>query len=178
MYNLKFEIAPEIEADGDILPGVTCLFGAAALPVVGRLGVRWWKRGTERQWGAMLALLLVASAVPRDIRTFHAERAGHRQAGQWLAEHADQSSPVVDPFGWAEFYSGRTVRGWTTANPYRGPTVYAVVEPNAKSHHSRLPWLEPATRLMAQGELVFQYPAGVPADQIHVAVYKSPPLKP
>ncbi|WP_020473986.1 glycosyltransferase family 39 protein [Zavarzinella formosa] len=156
---------------------VAAIFAASFLPAIGAWGVGILKRGSVRFWMGMWVLVILGSCLPRDFQKLHAERAGHREAGEWIRREGDSKYPVVDPFGWTEFYSGRTVRGWTTATN-TGPFMYSVIEPNAKSHHSRLPWLELADKLAARGEIVFQYPADASPKDVKVAVYRSTPLKP
>ena len=51
---------------------------------------------------AMGSLILVmAVALPRDFRSLHRERAGHKAAGYWLREHA-KSETIVDRIGAAQ----------------------------------------------------------------------------
>jgi len=71
------------------------------------------------------------------------------------------------------------LRAIPNPDPTKGPGAYVVFEPNAKSPHSRLGYYE-----MAQGlydrkgwKRVFQYPEGVPDDEIKVAVYRCPNTK-
>jgi Dolichyl-phosphate-mannose-protein mannosyltransferase len=158
---------------------VTCVFAAASFPVLGASGVRWWRRGTPWSWGAVWAVVLIAAALPRDFRSLHSERAGHKAAGKWLATQ-DRAIEVVDPFGWAEWYAGRTLRTIPNPDPRKGLYVYAVFEPNSPSPHSRLGWYDTAKQLKEQpdSEPVFEYPPGVPKEKVKVAVYKCQPLKP
>ena len=157
---------------------IASIFAAVALPVIAVGVANRFNRGSSAAWLVIGVLVVAASCLPRDFHRLHVDRAGHREAGEWIRDQGNLEYPVVDPFGWTEFYSGRTVKGWTTAHPYKPPFIYAVLEPNAKSHHSRLPWLEPAQKLAEGGEMVFQFPADVPMDRIKIAVYRCPPLKP
>src|SRR5262245_48401216 len=158
---------------------VTCVFAAASFPVLGANGARWSRRGTEWRWGAVWAVLLIAAALPRDFRSLHSERAGDKAAGKWLAEQ-DATIQVVDPFGWTEWYAGRTLRTIPDPDPRMGPFVFAVFTPNSPSPHSRLAWYDTAKQLKDQpgSVAVFEYPPGAPKDKVKVAVYKCPPLKP
>ena len=89
--------------------------------------------------GTIWTLLLPIPAVPRDFYSLHADRAGHKAAGQWLAEHGDPNIELIDPFGWGEWYAGRSMREIPPApNPWDGKPKYVIFEPNAKSPHSRL----------------------------------------
>lgn len=153
------------------------VFAARALANAGDVERFLFRRGPKAFWAAAWAAVIVAIGLPRCFLPLHEDRAGHRAAGEWLAAHANPRHAVVDPFGWAEFYSGRTVRGWSTAHPDLPPLVYAVSEPNAATPHSRLPWLADAAKLAARGEIVFQYPADAPPDKVRVTVHRGPPLK-
>lgn len=173
---------------------VTCVFAAVGIRVVVDGTIRAWHTETltrlagERSARSMRAVerwrlvmiwtvLIVVAALPRNFRSLHNERQGHKLAGLWMKEHVPADWQIVDPFGWSEWYTGRTLRKLPNPNPLVGPGLYAVYTPNADSPHSRLGFYEMARALAAQGEVVYQYPAGVPADRIQVAVYKSPPLK-
>jgi len=152
------------------------VFAAWGWSCIGALASRLLRFGAPSFWAGAWVVIISASCISRDFRPMHTDRAGHREAGEWLASHANPHFSVVDPYGWAEFYSGRTVRGWSSAHPDRGPVVYTVFEPNPKTSHSRLPWLADAAKLAARGEIVFQYPADAPPDKVRVAVYRGPPL--
>jgi len=189
---------------------ISCILAACAFPALGIWAVQLWHTRTLARFGlrafgtiagrsrarpcvramrsaspwflgAIWTLLLLMPALPRDFYSLHAERAGHKAAGQWLAEKGDPEIDVVDPFGWAEWYAGRTLR-----EPRRDPDKtwdgkkkYAIFEPNTKSPHSRLEYYEEA-RIMVidkKAKPVFQYPTGVPPDEIKVAVYEYDPSK-
>jgi dolichyl-phosphate-mannose-protein mannosyltransferase len=186
---------------------VTCVFAAAGFDYLALLAIKGWQteavgrrtvrflaplagRGAGESFVramreadprflvAIWVVIVMAVAVPRNFRSLHEERAGHKAAGLWMKVHVPPECQIVDPFGWAEWYTGRTLRAVPNPNPYVGPCLYAVFEPNARSPHSRLEYHEYARRLAEHGEIAFQFPAGVPPDQIKVAVYKAPPLKP
>jgi hypothetical protein len=189
---------------------VTCIFAAAGFHYLALLAIRAWHtqalsrravrflaplvgtgtgesfvramRGVD-PWllVAIWVAIIMTTAVPRNFKSLHEERAGHKAAGLWMRDHVPAHWQIVDPFGWAEWYTGRTLRATPNPDPYKSPGLYAVFEPNAKSPHSRLGYYEVAKKLADPahgGVIVFQYPAGVPADEIQVAVYESPPLKP
>lgn len=160
---------------------VTCIFAAASLPLIGAWCLRGWRPESASGWtpwqlGAVLAGLLMTIALPRDFRSLHSERAGHKAAGEWLRQYGDPNVPVVDPFGWAEWYAGRSMYRRNIPDVTRGPVLYAVFEPNAKSPHSRLFLYTSAGELAEKGEIVYRYPPDAPPDKIKVAVYKAPPL--
>jgi hypothetical protein len=170
---------------------VTCIFAIEGFFTLSVAAIRMWqapalaklsvasRMRTADPWVLVCIWtgIVMAVALPRNFRSLHEDRAGHKAAGLWMKDHVPADWQIVDPFGWAEWYTGRTLRAIPNPNYYVGPGLYAVFEPNAKSPHSKLEHYVPASKVKEQGELVFQYPAGVPEAQIKVAVYKSPPLK-
>jgi hypothetical protein len=113
--------------------------------------------------------------------SLHAERAGHRAVGEWLRQNGDPAIEVIDPFGWAEWYAGRSLREWPVPKPYDGRPKYVVFEPNSKSPHSRLEWYEHAQKLLADPawtpDVKCKYPKNATDDDVRVAVYLCTPVK-
>jgi hypothetical protein len=187
---------------------VTAIFAAAAFPYLGKLAisawhtealsgsairlvatfssvgrgealVRWMRGWRPWELGAIWAAIVMAVALPRNFHSLHEERKGHKLAGLWMKENVSRECQIVDPFGWAEWYTGRTLRAVPNPDVYKpGPDMYVVFTPNAKSPHSRLGIYKEAGELHKCRKPVFQYPPNVPEDEIDVAVYKAPPLPP
>jgi len=186
---------------------ISCILAAIAFPALGvwakqlwytrtlaRTGLRvfsaiggkgWARRAVHALRGANIwflaaiwTLLLLIPAIPRDFYSLHSERAGHKEAGKWLAENGDPQIGLVDPFGWAEWVSGRSLRESLVPNPYNGKPWYIVFEPNAKSPHSHLEYYEYARKFVNEykAEQIYQYPADAPPDEIKVAVYLYRPI--
>src|SRR5262249_15267545 len=117
---------------------ISCILAAVAFPALGiwakqlwytrtlaRTGLRvfsafggkgWARRAVHALRGANIwflaaiwTLLLLIPAIPRDFYSLHAERAGHKEAGKWIAEKGDPQIGLVDPFGWAEWVAGRSL---------------------------------------------------------------------
>jgi hypothetical protein len=147
---------------------------------VGESLVRAMRSVDPRVLVAIWTMIVVAIAIPRNFKSLHEERAGHKAAGLWMKDNVPTDWQMVDPFGWAEWYTGRTLRAIPNPDPAKGPGLYVVFEPNAKSPHSRLGLYEMARTLHNRpgAEPVFRYPDGVPDDEIKVAVYRCPNGKP
>ncbi len=158
---------------------LSCIFAASSLkpvalflsslPGLGRLIV--WPRTAPG--GLLIAIAL--STLPFTLQPMHAQREGHKKAGQWLAEHMGEDDWLIDPLSWAEWYAGRTLYETTS---YRGqPKVKWVVVEEGKSEdkaspHSRIPQWELANELKKSGEKAFWWPKE-PKDKIPtVCVYK------
>jgi len=126
--------------------------------------------------GTVATLSLAAIALfclPDSFRTLHANRAGHRAAGNWLASNAAPGDPVIDPFSWAHYYAGRIFTENQQAQPNAGhsPTQYVVLE---QSDHARLPTIRAATELASHGRIVYHWPVEKPEQQAKVRVYEVP----
>jgi hypothetical protein len=111
------------------------------------------------------------------LKPLHSNRAGHRQAGLWLAEHTQPADPVVDPFCWAHYYAGRVFWEGVTppAPPGYIPTQYVVMEKSPSSDHSRLPTIDYAKALAARGQVVYHWPVEKALTDAKILVYAVPP---
>jgi hypothetical protein len=126
-----------------------------------------------RAVAAILFLAVVAAAMPKTLETLHGNRAGMRQAGLWLSEHADFSDEIVDPYCWAHYYAGCVFREGMPTNPAPGhvPVRYVVLE-HSKSEHSRLAGIEEARSLEQQGREVFRWNGKQGKNAAELVVYE------
>lgn len=118
-------------------------------------------------------VLLTFCWLPATLKPLHANRAGHRAAGQWLAKNASPDDQLIDPFCWAHYYAGRVfLEGKTQPAPAPGfkPTYYAVLDSPDKEH-PRLPVMPAALELAKIGKLVYSWPENKPIGQAKVFVY-------
>jgi hypothetical protein len=159
-----------------LLTLLACQLAAAGLPLlaagIGQLLPRVERLGV-RVTAAGLLVGLVVSALLVALQPMHPHREGHKHAGFWLAAHMTDDDYLVDPFCWAEWYSGRTLYrpSWNPEEPHN---TYAVWEEKTSSPHSRLPKYQFAkdVRYDPGAELVYHWPENVPPDQASVCVYK------
>ncbi|MBL8799134.1 MAG: glycosyltransferase family 39 protein [Planctomycetia bacterium] len=105
--------------------------------------------------GLGFLLLLTGWCLPATLKPLHANRAGFRAAGEWLAANTLPGDTVVDPFCWAHFYAGQVFQ--EAAKPQRGSGTSYVVVTNSKNSHNRLTSLPAARELARQGTLVFRW---------------------
>jgi hypothetical protein len=145
-------------------------WAVAALGVwAGWLG-RWTRCSAET---CALVLLMVVAVVPlpKTLARLHGDRAGFRQAGQWLAENLQPDDQVLDPFGWTKYYAGACF----IPEPPAGAGYCYVVLDESKSKHPHL-WqtLRQAEELMKKGELAKSFPARRGKHEATVLIYRVP----
>ena len=163
-----------------LLTMISCLFAAAALePIAAGLGTipkigSFWK---GKFGPAALLVILVGMALPSALKPLHANREGHKHAGQWLASQLKPEDCLIDPFCWAEWYSGRSLY-YVPADPPANPppvVTYAIVDDKMRGdEHVRLPRLEQAKGVAADGrsEVVYHWPENEPVETAKVKVYR------
>ncbi|HMF14964.1 MAG TPA: hypothetical protein VKE94_21760, partial [Gemmataceae bacterium] len=126
-----------------------------------------------RTLATLLTLGLLIAALPKSLETLHGNRAGLRQAGTWLREHADPSDEIVDPYCWAHYYAGCTLREGlpTETAPGHVPVRYVVLE-HGKSEHTRLTGLERARDVAQLGRVVYRWEGKQGKHAAEVLVYE------
>ena len=161
---------------------VGCLFAAAGLEPAARWaeGVRGLRDVVAAvggpRWASIWTLAaIIASALPGALKPLHEHRVGHKHAGAFLAANAADADAIIDPFEWAQFYSGRAVYS-VPKDPEPPRLRWGVDEPSTKKEvtHNRLNRLETLENIKADGRTVVAYtwPENVPADKAEVVVYK------
>jgi 4-amino-4-deoxy-L-arabinose transferase-like glycosyltransferase len=131
-----------------------------------------------RFWSGLLLVSLTCATVYKNLEPLHANRQGFRDAGRWIAEHADASDEVYDPYCWTHYYAGRV---FLEASPVDIPAgherVRYVVLEESGNEHPRLP-IVPQAKMMAQtGLKVFECKARRKKEICDVSVY-AVPIKP
>jgi len=110
--------------------------------------------------------------LPSTLKPLHANRAGHKAAGAWLASHSSPDDELIDPFCWAHYYAGRV---FAESKPHAKPagfkeTYFAILDQPDKEH-PRLPMMPAAEELKRIGKLVYTWPENQPVSQAKVFVY-------
>ena len=146
--------------------------------VLGRWSVpsgTWISRLAESRFIApVLLALLVAAGLPKNLAPLHAEQAGFRAAGAWLAAHSGPTDTVIDPYRWAAYYAGKLLPKSPADSPPRSGTQYVVL-PARDAEHPRRPQVAPALRLAARGKEVYRTPpSGRRGRGAEVVVYAVP----
>jgi Dolichyl-phosphate-mannose-protein mannosyltransferase len=90
-----------------------------------------------------LLLLLALTVVPayKSLEKLHSNRLGFREAGRWLAQNIPAKDRIVDPFGWASYYSGRIFSEPLPGN-HPPPTLahYVILEQTDNKHPHLVGW--------------------------------------
>jgi 4-amino-4-deoxy-L-arabinose transferase-like glycosyltransferase len=156
-------------------PAVACLIwcGERLPGWLGRMAPspRW-------QPALLIAWLTLATSwgLPAAIKPLHENRLGHKEAGLWLANHAQPNAVVIDPFCWAHYYAGKVFQEGKSADTEPGMR-YVVLEIGSNPH-SRLPSLPSARKLAEQGQIVYEWQPSkrqLKEKAEPVAVYAVPP---
>lgn len=114
--------------------------------------------GRRRLAEVGLLLAFTVYGLPSTLRPLHTNRAGHRAAGLWLAEHAGQGDVVLDPFCWAEYYAGKAFlheTGFPLLGNYK--PNYVVLAGVTATDHVRLRLIGPAELFKSRGRLVYHW---------------------
>jgi hypothetical protein len=159
------------------------ILGAWAARIVGRLRPAWhgsrWTDGAV--WAAGLWVFLCAGPLFRTLETLHADRAGFREAGYWLAEHAQSGDVITDAYAWSNYYAGHVFTEVApedglpfTPAPAREPKVRYVVMEVSDNKHARLQTEDPEKLLAAGGRVEQKWPLSNRKDHAEVQVFVVP----
>jgi hypothetical protein len=109
-------------------------------------------------WPVSLLAIFMLACLPVCLQPLHANQIGHREAGLWLAQHAQPGDVIVDPFDWSSLYAGSVFQNETLGAKLSNerPMLYVVLEATCKPH-PELILLPEAKRLAADGQLVFDW---------------------
>jgi hypothetical protein len=118
----------------------------------------WTQRRWQPVWGVVWLVVLTTFALPSALAPMHANRAGHRAAGEWLAGHVTGVDTIIDPFCWAHYYAGAVFREGQppAAPPGHRPLYYAIWE-NSDNPHRRLPMIPHARKVKENGWPVYSW---------------------
>jgi hypothetical protein len=106
-------------------------------------------------WAPGLLLMLCALSLVRTLAPLHADRAGFREAGYWLAENARPEDEVEDPYSWASYYAGRVFQ---EGKPGEARTCYIVLEGSENRHPHYGDNVQRLTERARAGEVVRRWP--------------------
>jgi hypothetical protein len=154
-------------------------WAVAAVARVGELLAAWlglWAPGlaakaVRRALLVALLLALMLPALPRSLEPLHVNRAGFRDVGFWLAEHADLSDRILDPYSWSNYYAGRVFHDEPPDSPPR--TEYVVLE-DSRNAHGHL-WLhQVALEHSKLGREVYHWSGRHGKERVSIRVYAVP----
>jgi len=120
-------------------------------------------------WASFIAVAFVAASAPASLKTLHAGRSGHREAGFWIAAQHEPDAMILDPFSWCEYYAGNIRQPSTSSTDTK--VVYSVMEKGV-NEHQRLHMMKFARYFSERSPLVYQWPENVPDDRVKVQVYR------
>jgi hypothetical protein len=158
-----------------------CYWAVAALLVFGRwvaARLEHWRPvlANERFWSGAILLALCGATGAKSLEPLHADRAGFRQAGYWLAQHAQPGDFVYDAYSWSHFYAGRVfLEGTNEPLPAHEPPVcYVVLEQSRNDHPRHVERLAEARALAEKGHVVFSWKVPRHRDEAEILIYEVP----
>jgi hypothetical protein len=154
--------------------------GERHLVLVLLCGVYWAAAGLLtmvdrlRRGHVAVAVLLVLVGVPlaKALETLHADRAGFRAAGRWLAQHACPGDYVKDPYSWAHYYAGRVFLEGSAGAPAHSPPLSYVVLERSKNQHPHLEEVRDALHDVERGRPVRSWSVRRGKEIAEVVVYE------
>jgi hypothetical protein len=126
-----------------------------------------------RTWALAVLGLLTFGPLLRTLSPLHADRAGFRQAGYWIAAHSLPGDQVDDAYCWAHFYAGRVFTEGTHPAAHE-PTVHFVVMECSSNKHPRLLTRNEDEVLESGGVLRASWPVKRGRERAEVRVYEVP----
>jgi hypothetical protein len=154
---------------------IGCIFAIAGLFACRSLfGPDREELGRRIAW-IVLGVILI-SCVPSLLRSLHSSRQGHKEAGLIIRDQAAEEDTVIDPFDYALWYSGRSLKQIKPDPPGKiGTYRWAILE-SGENHNSATPRL-PAAIAVSQdrdnkAELVKWWPTDKPESEAKVRLFK------
>jgi hypothetical protein len=156
--------------------------GLRALPLwLQAVAGRWFEPVTANprfvRWvPGLLLLALAATGLPKTLQPLHANRAGFRAAGLWLAANTAPSDLVTDPYSWTHYYAGRVFLEGTSppVPPGHRPMEYLVFENSGNEHPNLIGHRQVKERKEA-GTIVHKEFPRRRRDRCEVLIYAVPP---
>ena len=156
-------------------PAISGIFGLLG-PTIRRLLLAGWPLLGEKLPSLVIAIV-VALALTRTLEPLHANRAGFREAGEWIAQNSRPGDPVVDGFCWTHYHAGRVfTEVGPKGIPISDPSVQFIVIERSNNKHARLKTFKEED-LQAQGGKVV-WTSTPRKDESIVVIYRVPWDKP
>jgi hypothetical protein len=80
-----------------------------------------------------LLLALTGLCLYRSVQPLHQSQTGHRQIARWLCDRLQPDEELIDPYGWAEFYTSRSFR--PRREHASSLVVYVIEQPGEDDRH-------------------------------------------
>jgi hypothetical protein len=142
------------------------------------LGARLATRLGRQRSQIVLALFLgvIASALPKTLQPLHGNRAGHHEAGRWLAEKIRPGDVIIDDHCWAHYYAGQVFLEGIDQKPAAGylPVRYVVISRSRDPEIAQQRDALEENLRSEHGQIVFHWPRETAADAAKVIVYAVP----
>lgn len=134
---------------------------------------KWGGRGMV---AGFVVLALTAAPLARTLQPLHADRAGFRAAGYWLAAETLPGDHIFDPYSWSNYYAGRYFLDDTGSLPAHEPSRWYVILEKAENPHPHLMEVRIAELYAKAGRMVksWEVPRGKRKAEVQVFLIEVP----
>jgi hypothetical protein len=126
-------------------------------------------------WSAVLFGTLIGICLPKALQPLHANRAGNRAAGEWLATQLRPGDIVDDDHCWSHFYAGQVfLEGKVVALPAEARPLSYVVRTRSRDPEIDESRRQDEAKLREAKEIVYWWPPNADVEKARVIVYVGP----
>lgn len=122
---------------------------------------------------ALMVGLVCTGCLVRTLEPMHGDRVGYREAGYYLANHAQADEFIDDPYTWTSYYAGRDfVEKPTEYTPGITKQMYVVIEWSKNKPQTHWPTKRPMEEVMKNGKLIKKWPVRRSRENAEIVLYK------
>lgn len=126
-------------------------------------------------WSAVLFGAMIGICLPKALQPLHANRAGNRAAGEWLATHLRPGDIVDDDHCWSHFYAGQVfLEGKVVALPAEARPLSYVVRTRSRDPEIDENRRQDEAKLREAREIVYWWPQNADVEKARVVIYAGP----
>jgi hypothetical protein len=126
-------------------------------------------------WSGILLMAMIGICLPKALQALHANRAGNRAAGEWLATQLRPGDIVEDDHCWSHFYAGQVfLEGKAETLPADCRPLCYVVRTRSRDPEVDDSRRQDEVKLREGREPVFWWPQNADVEKARVIVYAGP----
>jgi Dolichyl-phosphate-mannose-protein mannosyltransferase len=126
-------------------------------------------------WSAVLFGAMIGICLPKALQPLHANRAGNRAAGEWLATQLRPGDIVDDDHCWSHFYAGQVfLEGKVIALPAESRPISYVVRTRSRDPEIDESRRQDEGKLREARKIVYWWPENADVEKARVVIYAGP----